>query len=208
MKIETIREMLFATPKSYFFLSSAAVVSLTLIASRLFKKTPRELKKEDLSIKNCFILMGLPGSGKTSTVFRLQHFIQEHFNKRCEHISTDHQFLSVDPVSKKLVYRFDINRLLDAHKKTQDKALALFQEGAPFVVIDNCNLRNDYRKKYSDPAKHHGYKIFIVEPKTWWKHNVFMCYLRNTHRVPFKEMWKMNRDKELPFEDLTYTLKS
>ena len=198
----------FSGSKNYLVFSSVLTITVAIFISRFFCKRDRELIPDDIGDKNCFILMGLPGSGKTTTAARLKNFTQTHFQEKCEHVSTDHRFMvpATDPNQTGLIYKFDYNKLSKAHEETQNIARQFFEKGVRFISIDNCNLQEWQREKYTFPATENRYKIFIIEPKSWWKNNFLICYFRNTHHVPFKHIWQMYKKIEKPIKHTVRTI--
>jgi predicted kinase len=117
--------------------------------------------------KKLFIMVGLPGSGKST-------FIKDLSNPVV--CSADHYF------EKGGEYNFDPNKLGAAHQQAKNKCLDSMLQSKPLVVIDNTNLTDRERKPYEEMAQKYGYDITYVvfEPD---KKNIAKLAKRNLHGV-------------------------
>lgn len=114
--------------------------------------------------KKLYIMVGLPGSGKSTFTKTLSNPII---------CSADHWF------EKSGKYVFDQSQIVPAHRAAQNKCLDSMLQSKPLIVIDNTNLTDKDRKPYEDMAQKYSYEIIYVvfEPnkkkiKTYAKRNL------------------------------------
>jgi predicted kinase len=98
---------------------------------------------------NCFILRGLPGSGKSTMSGILIANV----------VSADFYFM------KDGVYLFDKSKLNDAHKQCKEKFIYYVDRGHD-VVVDNTNTKRWQYAWYKTYAEEHGYKVHILRIET------------------------------------------
>jgi predicted kinase len=121
------------------------------------------------STKNkLFIMVGLPGSGKSSTIEKLPG--------NPVICSADYFF------EKSGEYKFDASKLHQAHTECKNKATKAMANQMPAVIIDNTNLTDKERAPYEDLAEKFNYEIIYVvfEPD---KQDIKKLARRNLHGV-------------------------
>ena len=118
--------------------------------------------------KVLYIMIGLPGSGKSTFIKTLPNPVV---------CSADHYFEQGGE------YKFDVNKLGAAHQQCKNKVQDNMLMSKPLIVVDNTNLNDKERKPYEDLAEKHGYtiKYILFEPD---KHNIEKLAKRNLHGVP------------------------
>lgn len=150
-------------------------------------------------MKQVIIMMGAPGSGKTT-------YIKNNFPGAIV-VSADHYFI------KDGEYRFDHTQLSQAHKQCFDKfndhisKYAVIIGDAPIIVVDNTNTRLKELRPYIDLAKDYGYNVKIIAIKC----DVNLASSRNVHGVPHETIVKMatgveNTLRLLPSTSMIYDL--
>jgi predicted kinase len=160
--------------------------------------------------KQCIIMRGVPGSGKSTAAadFYECRTQEGHTATIC---SADNYFMvPVDPAdfSKGTVYRYNPDRIGDAHRTCRRQAEAAMRAGIDYVIIDNTNTKFKEFSEYVYMAYCHDYEVEFVEPQTPWWHSVKPllkgnkrekdirphCKVfaeRNTHGVPEHTILKM-----------------
>ncbi|KAK8752534.1 hypothetical protein OTU49_006029 [Cherax quadricarinatus] len=134
---------------------------------------------DEKTIKYCqmskvmVILKGLPGSGKSFIARRIQQLYPAAV--MC---SADSFFMHDG------VYKFDRDKLKEAHKSCQQKALDAAQSSCNVIVIDNTNVQNWEAKYYLNLTKKYHYTPLILEPQTPWAMDPKELAERNSHGVP------------------------
>ena len=128
-----------------------------------------------MELKHCFIMRGIPGSGKSTTA-KLIAGETGHIH------STDNYFM-VDGE-----YKFDPKLLKDNHEKNFKAFCADIEAGHPLVILDNTNTCKWEFEKYKKVAQEHGYIISIVENL---HPTIEESMARNTHGVPAEAIQRM-----------------
>lgn len=128
----------------------------------------------------CFIMRGVPGSGKSTTASKL--------TENCGVIhSTDQYFMQNGE------YRFNYMRLQANH----DKNFSAFQESLlarqPVVVCDNTNMKEEHYSHYIDEAQQSGYIVSIVEQLL---PDFSVAAERNTKGIDSNRIEQMSRQHE------------
>lgn len=116
-------------------------------------------------------MRGQPGAGKS-------FYVTKHFPLATV-CSADHYM--VDMYGD---YKFDVNKLGQAHAACYGKFVNALEENDDLVVLDNTNIKTAWFKEYLDSAKEYEYEVKIIriicEPK--------LAYMRNQHDVPFEKV--------------------
>jgi len=114
-------------------------------------------------MKVCFILRGVPGSGKSTYAKRLVE------NGGVIH-STDHWF-TIDGV-----YKRDVSRLAKFHDLTFTCFCKSIEQSVERVVVDNTSIRVIEFDRYRAFAEANGYIVEVIEfrpdPSDAWRRNV------------------------------------
>ena len=101
------------------------------------------------------LMIGVPGSGKTTLAKRLCHFMQDIGNN-CKVHEADNYFISPDGD-----YKFDATKLSLAHNECQSKVHADLLDGNN-VIVSNTSLRAWERKPYIDMVRSMDICLYIV----------------------------------------------
>jgi 2',3'-cyclic-nucleotide 3'-phosphodiesterase len=122
--------------------------------------------------KTMFIMRGLPGSGKSTLVKKIQAKY-----KGAVVCSADNYF------SNDGEYKFEHDELSYAHQECKNKAKEACDAGEPVVVIDNTNIRRWEMNNYFGIAHQKNYDVILVEPLTTWKFDPVELAKQNSHGV-------------------------
>lgn len=126
-------------------------------------------------MKKCFIMRGIPGSGKSTAARQLA-------GKTGKIHSTDDYFM------KDGKYQFDPAQLRRNHELNFQAFKADLALGISPLIVDNTNTQKWEYQKYVDAAQEAGYDVEIVviphiDPK--------LAAKRNTHGVPEDKIRQM-----------------
>ena len=134
------------------------------------------------STKDLHILVGLPGSGKSTYVSTLANPVI---------CSADHFF------EKSGKYIYDQSKIAVAHAECQAKCKANMSDEFPLIVIDNTNLSNKDRSIYEAHAKRYGYgiKYIVFNP---YEQDINELHRRGLHNVPLDVYERMLNKYEEP----------
>jgi len=139
-------------------------------------------------VKTVFVMVGLPGSGKSSLVQGLIRSMGLTYGRDVVVCSADSFYLRADGT-----YDFDGASLGAAHSYCKARfSLALGQESVQYVFVDNTNLRRRDREWYVRVAEGCGWRVAFVpvgnplDPSTWAE-----CAARNIHGVPLETVKRM-----------------
>ena len=149
------------------------------------------LNHRDNMTKICYILKGLPGTGKS--------MLANALGNEGSIFSTDSYFM-VDGE-----YQFDPSKLGEYHKRNLDDATAFMERFAPHTtpaicVIDNTNTQHWEYEKYEEVAKENGFMVQIITVE--WNINDIPLYAkRNSHGVPEEAIYRMAERWEYPSLD-------
>ena len=137
-------------------------------------------------MKTAYILRGIPGSGKSTTVRELIRGYDNPALSVAVH-STDDLFMVNGE------YKFDIELAGARHAQNLENFKHSIARGVPCVICDNTNVKTAHYEAYVDAAVAGGYKVVIVEmvhpgPE--------VACRRNSHGVPLEVIDRMISDWE------------
>lgn len=134
------------------------------------------------SSKTVYILVGMPGAGKST-------WVGAHVPQPRVVCSADHFFVGADGV-----YRFEPNKLFLAHKACYSKFKAALHDPSPKnIVVDNTNTKRSFIRPFVEEAKLAGVtniKIVVIRNGVTPE----QAFKRNTHGVPLSTIEKMNQE--------------
>jgi predicted kinase len=128
--------------------------------------------------KICYILRGVPGSGKST-------YIKNRFAPTSyAYCSADLYFINKETGK----YEFDISKIGEAHKDCLKKFLDLIQNTKPnTIIVDNTNTRLIEVAPYAQLACLYDYTVKVItilcDPLT--------AATRNVHGVPLENIQRM-----------------
>jgi tRNA uridine 5-carbamoylmethylation protein Kti12 len=137
-------------------------------------------------MKTAFIMRGIPGSGKSTTVRELIRGYDNLALSVAVHSTDD--LCMVDGE-----YKFDIELAGARHAQNLENFCDSVADGVPCVICDNTNVKTAQYQAYVDAAELMGYMVVIVElvhPKPG------VAYERNSHGVPLEVIERMISDWE------------
>ena len=137
-------------------------------------------------IKECFIMRGMPGSGKSTYV---RNEILGYHNPVAVYSADDYHMTQEG-------YRYIAANAHLAHKTCFQKFVSSIELELPYVVVDNTNTTPLEIEPYRRFAEVNDYLITII----WCDATFELCMRRQTHNVPLKTMLNMwhNLQKPMP----------
>ena len=128
--------------------------------------------------KLAVILRGIPGSGKST---KARQIAEKHDGTVI--CSADDYFVGEDGV-----YRFDVNKIGQAHGACKRKFADALKARESVVIVDNTNTRHREYKDYVREAKNYGYEVKVIKIPLI---DAELAAERNTHGVPLETIKKM-----------------
>lgn len=132
--------------------------------------------------RHVFIMVGIPGSGKSTTAKKITHLAEEIYEWGAgEVVSADNFFMHDGE------YKFDPSKLGDAHKACMRHFLNLVMGGLRIIVVDNTNLSIESMAAFAAVAHVYDYSVTLVF------HHISAeeSFKRNTHGVPLAKCQQM-----------------
>ncbi|XP_065095502.1 NEDD4-binding protein 2 [Ochlerotatus camptorhynchus] len=124
------------------------------------------------------LMRGAPGSGKSYLSRALIDKTLGNGDYRNHVFSADDYFIVNG------VYRYQADRIEDAHRFNQNNVLAKARDGWSPIVVDNTHMKLWEMFAYVQIAADNGYHLEVLEPVTHWRFNSRSLASRNTHGVP------------------------
>ncbi|XP_053693988.1 NEDD4-binding protein 2 [Sabethes cyaneus] len=124
------------------------------------------------------LMRGAPGSGKSYLARALIDKTLGNKDYRNHIFSTDNFFIVNG------VYKYQVDRLEEAHRFNHNNVRAKARDGWSPIVVDNTNIKLWEMHAYVQIAAEHGYILEVLEPVTHWRYNARGLAARNTHGVP------------------------
>lgn len=121
-----------------------------------------------------FIIRGPSGTGKST--------IARHLMGNGQFFEADQYFHGPDG------YKFDVNKLSQAHVDCQRRVAQAMEDHALTVVVSNTSLSLREAKVYMDLATERHYEIEVIRTPGPWDIN--LMHKRNKHNVPMKTLEK------------------
>lgn len=139
-------------------------------------------------MKFCFILRGLPGTGKDE----IAKYLGNNHSDPPVILSTDQFFIHDGK------YQFDKTKLVEAHKATWEAFKSAISSSSEVIIINNTNIKKFHYAHYVDYAQRHGYLTSLV---TIPANDVSDRELatRNIHSVDQGTISKMRKEFEWTF---------
>lgn len=144
------------------------------------------LNHRDNMAKICYILRGLPGTGKSELAKNLASGGRE---SRLGIFSTDEHFM-VDGE-----YQFDPSKLGEYHAYNLRNATQFMESFKSPIhtincIIDNTNTQHWEYEKYEEAAKENGFMVQIISIE-WKREDIPLYAERNSHGVPEEAIYRM-----------------
>jgi predicted kinase len=127
--------------------------------------------------KQCIILRGLPGSGKSTVAALFGNHVT---------VSLDEFWMTTDPETDELVYRFDRSRLKEAIEWSHQRFLDYAEQGETLIVVDNTHTQHREYQWWIEMAIQFEYDVHVLHVECL-PHDL----LRNTHGVPTQKLLEM-----------------
>lgn len=126
-------------------------------------------------MKKLIMIMGVPGSGKTTKAKKLQKLLSAY------HFEAD--MFMIDESGN---YKFDPEKLGFCHDCCYNKTFAAMYAGAT-VIVSNTFIKAWERAKYFELARQYGYEVVVVRMNTEYK---------TIHGVPEDKIEAMRKNIE------------
>lgn len=131
------------------------------------------------------LMRGAPGSGKSYLSRALIDKTLGNGDYRNHIFSADDYFIVNG------TYKYQADRIEDAHRFNQNNVRAKARDGWSPIVVDNTNMTLWEMFAYVQIAADNGYYLEVLEPVTHWRFNARSLASRNTHGVPEQKIKAM-----------------
>ena len=132
------------------------------------------------------IMVGCPGSGKSTYARKVMVKLNSMFGYRVIKCSADDYFLD-----KAGVYKFNRDKIGNAHGYCKDQARKAMRSGWDLVVIDNTNTTHKERLPYIEMAKEWDYRVVQRVIGNTDEESIKLYAQRNVHQVPIDSIRRM-----------------
>lgn len=139
-------------------------------------------------MKLAVILRGVSGAGKTTRAKELMREFLEQNPGGLAHVCSADDFF-VDPTTKE--YKFEANKLAQAHAWCKGCAHTAMSLGADLVVVDNTNTRRWEYQPYLDMADLFGYEVEECIVGDFDDESLLVYAERSTHGLSLEQVTKM-----------------
>lgn len=145
-------------------------------------------------MKFCFVLRGLPGTGKDEIAkfLNLDNVAGEIQTGQAVILSTDQFFI------KDGKFQFDKTKLKEAHEATWEAFKSAISSDSQVIIINNTNIKKFHYAHYVDYAQRHGYltSVVIIPANDVSDRELAT---RNVHNVDQGTISKMRKEFEWSF---------
>ncbi|XP_055593869.1 uncharacterized protein LOC129745067 [Uranotaenia lowii] len=124
------------------------------------------------------LMRGAPGSGKSFLARAVIDKTLANGDYRNHVFSADDYFMVNG------VYKYQADRIDEAHRFNQNNVRAKAKDGWSPLVVDNTHMRHWEMHAYVQIAAENGYYLDVLEPVTYWRNNARSLGARNVHGVP------------------------
>lgn len=138
-----------------------------------------------------YIMVGLPGSGKSTVAREMAALTESHGHSAVIH-STDDYFM----VDGK--YVFDRDKLAYNHKQNQEAFKQSVRDKVHTIIVDNTNLVSRDRRVYANYAKGGKYRVVYVVVGGFDEAAVLKCHASTVHNVPLETINRMAKRARIP----------
>lgn len=132
-------------------------------------------------LRQCLILRGLPGSGKSSYAAQ----VQAQYGSACEIFSADNYRM------KNGRYVFVMSKNKECHDRCYADFCAAVQRGVTLIIVDNTNIQAWEYQRYGEFAVAAGYNTSVSTIGGFTAEEVQLYAQRNIHNVPLDAIRRM-----------------
>lgn len=138
-------------------------------------------------MKKCYILRGLPGSGKSRKARKL---VEKYPSDFYAIHSADSYFMKRD-CQGDMVYTFDPKKLGIYHHLCFMSFKRSIESGKNRVILDNTNIKKSEYNRYVKVAEEYGYKVIVKVVGKFTEKYIERYAERNEHNVPIEKIRQM-----------------
>lgn len=150
------------------------------------------------NMKKMIIMIGCPGSGKSTYALKEKKNYEEDFKVNATICSTDDYFMDNGK------YNFDISKLGLYHKNNQDRVKELCESGHNVIIVDNTNTTFKEQEPYVKHAIDNEYEVEFIRVYNEWSDIPEACFEKNSHGVPLDTIKAMLDRMVIPEESVGF----